>query len=516
MKKIISILLIVAMCASVMLSLVSCGGDETAKTDTEKAEEQGGTKKPSDDAYTYADMVKAMLKTYTSDSYTMEMVAKDYGETIDILGYYNADQEFKMYAELNGEYTDEVMAYDDEETYYKYDYEYDYAVSYWDNFFTLNDLVETDYYEFENMILFLLGDEEIDINHFQLNYFLYDDEDSVKAVAKFKKVLNDWAADNIEFSYEIDGDVVEYSMSLDALDFFEEYIRCCQKLFGDEVEDIDYYFGYLGDVKVTLELDVTETDGYMTEYTAKLIYSDDDYSEKYSYKAEFYDINDTEIDIDACEKLAEKVEEYESIDFCSVCYVNEATVVEDDVYYCDECYSEQADEEIIEEMEEIKKDILAEMVTAFEEEGISIVVDKETGDISMDSTVIFGGDSAVLSEEGKAFLKKFIKAYTSIIFSDEYADLVSKTVIEGHIAPIPGSTYESGLPLSKERAANVMNYCLSEEAGLSAEYIDMLKSNIEMVGLSLNKPVYDANGEIDLDASRRVTFRFVIDISKIK
>ena len=34
----------------------------------------------------------------------------------------------------------------------------------------------------------------------------------------------------------------------------------------------------------------------------------------------------------------------------------------------------------------------------------------------MDATVLFGGDSAELTSEGKEFLNKFLKAYTSIIY----------------------------------------------------------------------------------------------------
>jgi len=516
MKKFISILLAFTMLASVMLSLVSCGGDEAAKKETEKTEDKAEDKAPvSEGEFTYVDMINAMLKTYTSDSYTQEILIEDYFDETEVTAYYSASDDFVMYAEILGDYTDIAMALDSEEGYYYYDFESEYGVTYTDNFFTVFDFLEIEYSDFENMFLYLLGEEELDIELFNLNYFLYENKDSKRAIKKFKKGLNDWAADNIDFTYNITDESVEYSMEIDALSFMEEYINCCMELFPEEAEDIDYFYDFYDDIDMTISLNVTEIDGYMTASAVLMTITEDKYSETSSYESSFYDIDNTSIDTDACEELVVLVEEYESIDYCEICYVNEATIIEDDLYYCDECYIDMADEEIIEEMEEIKNDILADLTAAFENEGISIIINEKTGDISMDSSVIFGGDSAFLSVEGREFLKKFIAAYTSIIFSDEYSDLVSKTVVEGHIAPIEGSTYESGLPLSKERAANVMNFCLSEEAGLSSDYIEMLKGNIETVGLSQSRPVYDENGNVDLDASRRVTFRFVIDISKI-
>lgn len=68
----------------------------------------------------------------------------------------------------------------------------------------------------------------------------------------------------------------------------------------------------------------------------------------------------------------------------------------------------------------------------------------------MDSTVLFGGDSADLTNEGKEFLNKFVKAYTSIIYNEKYDGFISKTMVEGHIAPVSGTTYEGGIPLSEK------------------------------------------------------------------
>ncbi|MBR5514903.1 MAG: OmpA family protein [Clostridia bacterium] len=165
-------------------------------------------------------------------------------------------------------------------------------------------------------------------------------------------------------------------------------------------------------------------------------------------------------------------------------------------------------EEKIKEIAEKKSDLFDDLYNEFETQGINVTVNRSTGEIAMDSSVLFGGDSALLNDEGKQLLDKFLAAYTSIIYSEKYDGFITKTMVEGHIAPIAGSTYESGLPLSEERANNVKDYCVSSETD------SRLSSTLEAVGLSNTKPIYDANGEVDLAACRRVSFRFLVNIEE--
>lgn len=156
-----------------------------------------------------------------------------------------------------------------------------------------------------------------------------------------------------------------------------------------------------------------------------------------------------------------------------------------------------------------KNDLYDDLAAAFNDEGLKVTVNKETGEIALDSAVLFGGDSSVLTNEGKAFLNKFIKVYTTVAFSDKYEGFISKTMVEGHTAPIEGSTYASGLQLSEERALNVKNYCLSADTGVD---VSKISETLEAVGYSNSKPVYGSNGKVDLAASRRVSFRFIVNV----
>lgn len=169
------------------------------------------------------------------------------------------------------------------------------------------------------------------------------------------------------------------------------------------------------------------------------------------------------------------------------------------------------DKKQLELIVEKKENLIQDLVKAFNNAGIKVTVDEKTGEIAMDATVLFGGDSAALTDEGKAFLNKFVDAYASIVFSDKYDGFVSKTMVEGHIAPVAGGTYESGLPLSEERANNVKDYCLSSETGVDTSKLD---SNFEAVGYSNTKPIQDKDGNVDMAASRRVSFRFIINLDQ--
>lgn len=172
--------------------------------------------------------------------------------------------------------------------------------------------------------------------------------------------------------------------------------------------------------------------------------------------------------------------------------------------------SKLTDDEI-KEIAEKKSDLFDELYKEFSSKGINVTINRSTGEMAMDATVLFGGDSAVITDGGKQLLNKFLEVYTKVALGDKFKGFIQKTLIEGHTAPVSGSTYESGLPLSVERANNVKNYCLSAETGVD---VSKLATTLDAAGCSNSKPVYDMNGNVDMAASRRVSFRFIVNISK--
>ena len=226
--------------------------------------------------------------------------------------------------------------------------------------------------------------------------------------------------------------------------------------------------------------------------------------------------------------LEDSKETYQYVCFCSA---NDGLVLTDgtNTYYYNDTYSDRHKHNLSEyltedqtgKLDELsdsqigaivekKENLMEDLAKAFNDAGIKVTVDEKSGELAMDSSVLFNGGSAVLTDKGKEFLNKFINAYTSIVFSTKYEGFVSKTMVEGHTAPVSGSTYESGLPLSEKRANRVKDYCLSSDTGLDTS---KLVANLEAVGYSNSKPVKNAQGKVDMAASRRVSFRFIINLS---
>ena len=166
----------------------------------------------------------------------------------------------------------------------------------------------------------------------------------------------------------------------------------------------------------------------------------------------------------------------------------------------------------IEQIAQKKADLLADLAAAYEAAGLNVTINTQTGEIALDSTVLFDYNASTISAEGKAFLQQFTQIYTSVVYSEEYAGFVSRILVEGHTDT--DGTYEYNLTLSQERADNVMNYCLSAECGVDSAYAEAFAQSLEAVGYSFDKPVYDADGNVDMDASRRVSFRFIINLTQ--
>ena len=79
----------------------------------------------------------------------------------------------------------------------------------------------------------------------------------------------------------------------------------------------------------------------------------------------------------------------------------------------------------------------------------------------------------------------------------------------------PAGTYEYNKTLSQSRADNVKEYCLSSSTGLNKEMIKQLSGLMQSVGRSSDELIVDKKGKEDAKASRRVTFRFTINLNGV-
>ncbi len=158
--------------------------------------------------------------------------------------------------------------------------------------------------------------------------------------------------------------------------------------------------------------------------------------------------------------------------------------------------------------------LFAELETELGKQGVKAAVNRRNGEIALDSTVLFATGESTLSDEGKAFLKKFVTAYSSVVLKEEYNSFLSKVMIEGHTDST--GTVEGNKALSKARADAVLEYCTSAESGLTAAQIGTIKNLLGTFGYAAERPVLKADGTEDADASRRVGFRFIINIDTSK
>lgn len=160
----------------------------------------------------------------------------------------------------------------------------------------------------------------------------------------------------------------------------------------------------------------------------------------------------------------------------------------------------------IEDMVGMKAEIISELSASLSRANLSAAVDKNTGDIVLDSAVLFKTNSAVIMADGKALLNRFIPVYLEVLLRPEYADYLGQIVIEGHTDD--SGSYEHNMKLSQERAYEVMMYILSMYREGSQER-ELLQKLLTATGRSKSDLIYyEGTNIVNQAASRRVEFKF--------
>ncbi len=171
-------------------------------------------------------------------------------------------------------------------------------------------------------------------------------------------------------------------------------------------------------------------------------------------------------------------------------------------------------EAIMNEQQQKLDDIIgvrAELVEALNKEfgdsDLKVTVDEKTGGIAFDSSILFDYNKAVLTDSGKEFLSDFLPRYVDVLLDPKYKDNISEIIIEGHTDT--EGTYIFNLQLSQKRAMAVAEYCLSDKSDiLTKSQLEEMRKVVSATGRSYSNPVYNANGEIDMEGSRRVELLF--------
>ena len=153
----------------------------------------------------------------------------------------------------------------------------------------------------------------------------------------------------------------------------------------------------------------------------------------------------------------------------------------------------------------VRTKIIQDLSATLTSANLKSTVDRNTGDIVLDSAVFFDTGQSTIKESGKALLNQFIPLYLSVLLRPEYEDYLGEIVIEGHTDT--QGEYLMNLELSQQRALTVAKYCLQMN-GLTGEQREYLRKILTAKGKSYSEPIYNADGSINMDQSRRVEFQF--------
>lgn len=154
----------------------------------------------------------------------------------------------------------------------------------------------------------------------------------------------------------------------------------------------------------------------------------------------------------------------------------------------------------------MREGIIRKLSTELSRANLGVKVDENTGAIAFTGAVLFDVGQNTLKESGKKLLDAFLPVYLHTLMSPEYEGYIGEIIIEGHTDT--SGTYLNNLELSQERALAVAKYCLSDQMGLTVEEKEAFRSIVTANGRSYADPIYDEDGRVDMNASRRVVFKF--------
>ena len=155
----------------------------------------------------------------------------------------------------------------------------------------------------------------------------------------------------------------------------------------------------------------------------------------------------------------------------------------------------------------VKADLIASLNEEFESNNISVEIDKQTGAMVLDSSVLFDYNASELKEEGTQVLAQVLPVYCKVLLSEEYEPYLAEVIIDGYTDSSGG--YISNLDLSQRRAFAVAEYLVNnKDSFLNENQGDVLMEKLTANGRSQSNPVLDVNGNEDMEASRRVEIKF--------
>ena len=166
----------------------------------------------------------------------------------------------------------------------------------------------------------------------------------------------------------------------------------------------------------------------------------------------------------------------------------------------------------IDDMIGVRSKIIQELSQALSAAKVGASVDAATGDIILEGKVFFDSSRDTIRAEGQDLLSRFVPVYLGVLMRPEYVDYVGEIIIEGHTDD--QGSYMSNLKLSQNRALSVAEYCL-QLSSLTSRQVSQLQSLLTAKGRSYSDLIYNADGTVNREASRRVEFKFRLKDSEM-
>ena len=162
-------------------------------------------------------------------------------------------------------------------------------------------------------------------------------------------------------------------------------------------------------------------------------------------------------------------------------------------------------QEKIDQIIGVKAELIDDLNQEFKKADVNVKIDRETGAILLDSSVLFEFGESALTDEGSRILEQVLPVYCRVLLDGDHAEDVGEIIIDGYTDSV--GEYMENLVLSQNRALSVARYLLTN-ANLSPQQIEQLHSKLSVNGKASGNPILTETGEEDMDASRRVEVKF--------
>lgn len=171
--------------------------------------------------------------------------------------------------------------------------------------------------------------------------------------------------------------------------------------------------------------------------------------------------------------------------------------------------------------QQLKSEVAKDLAQELNAKNINAQIDLSTGAVKLSDLQLFELGSYQLSEDGKAFLNKFIPIYLNAVYSNpKIADKVVNIVIQGHtdsqsFAGVSSKDLQfvKNMELSTQRANEVAKYIFYTP--YNKAYSAKLHKMLIVEGKSFSQPVI-VNGMEDYNKSRRVELQLVVKNSNLQ